>query len=1449
MKDLTPVVMNPYDRRDKIRTSAIQGVESLFPILGDHRDLEVNNLRVDKKDYSASDIKDAVLSGRTLGEQLKADVTIRDKNGQVIDVKKNHSLMRVPYFTPQNTFVVKGNEYVVRHQLRTMPGVYTRKRGNGELEASFNLAKGSNFRLSMDPEKGHMNMEYGSSKIPLYPVLRGMGMTHTDISKQWGSGVANQNQDAFDPKRDKHVDRLYKKLVPQRKVDSSLNTGEKVSVILDKYSNTLLDKETTKKTLGEAHTSVTPRSLLAASKKLLRVYKGEATSDERDSLEYQTLHSPEDFIRERLEHSGRNMRWKLKSKLDLTSKPEISKVLPSSTFTKPVDSFITTSQITTSPTQINPIALINDASSITRFGEGGIGSERAIPADVRTLHASHLGALDPFGTPESSKSGVDVRAAQHLYKDDRGRLHTILKNVRTSKNQFVPVSEIPRSTVAFSNQNTLSGSVDVLHKGKVTKVSPGKVDYQVPHSSVLYGVSTNLIPFLDSTQGNRAIMASKHVAQAVPLIGREAPLIQVGAPENSGYSSIEELVAKTIVLPTSPVSGRVTRVDDDFIHIRDSKGSPHKVVRFKDYPLASKTHINETPVVRRGDKVKKGQVLSDNNYTVDGVLALGKNLNVGYMAYRGLNSNDAVVISDAAADKLTSEHMVKRVLVLDNDLSLGDKKHAANFASRFTRDQYSNLKSGVVTPGTVLRSGDPIATAVRKAPPSVENEMFGRIHKSLRREYVDDSLVWEDPEDGEVVDVKQTGNRLAVTIKSKKRMKVGDKLTNRYGAKGVVSKIIPDAEMIQDASGSPIDLLWSSSGVISRINPGQIVETAAAKVAKKQGKPIVVQNFSNRDNVQWAKKLLKDNGLTDKEEVTDPITGKKIPNIMVGPQYVYKGFKSTDTNFSARGAGGSYDINQQPGRGGISGAKGMGRMEINGLLAHNARDILRENAVIKGTRNTEYWNAVRLGLPIPSATAPFAHNKFVSMLTGAGMRMNREGNQVSMAPLTNRDIRKMSSGVITSGKMVRAKDLRPEAGGLFDPGVTGGLTGQKWSHIELDEPVVSPVYRDSVRRILGFTNTELQDTVEKKGGGFIRESLKSIDIDGKIKSLTREVRTRSPGSSQDDALKQLKAFKALKSRGVRPEDAYILDAFPVLPPQFRPIVPGPKGDLLVSDVNHLYKDLALANEKMKEAKSLGLPDKDIGAMRAHLSDAVGAVAGLNDPVTDKSRAAAKKGIINTIAGTKRGFYNGKLISKRLDLTGRGTAAPDPSLGLDEVGLPEEMAWSMYQPFTIGNLVRRGHKAVRAKELVENRDPIAREALSREISQRPVILNRAPSLHKYSLVSAYPKMIPGKTIKVNPFIEAGMNLDYDGDALQLHLPATPGGVSDAKKMLISENIMGTRNRDSVQVFPELESVIGLYKGTTGTSSRPMQTFSSRREALEAYRKGDISLKDPVRLVND
>jgi DNA-directed RNA polymerase beta subunit len=1435
---LTPILMPPDKRRELTRNAALKGVESIFPIIGTHKEIHVNNTRVLPKNHGYDAHKKALMTGGSLVEPLVADVTIKDKKtGKILDRKKRHTLLQLPYATENHTFVVKGNEYMVKHQLRTKPGVYTRRRGNDDIESSFNLAKGQNFRMSMNPEKGHLYMEYGTSKIPAYPILRGMGMQHSDISKKWGTALADRNRDSFDSKRDDHINKLYTKVIRGNK-QVHTNTSDKIGAILSEYDRTEIDPETTKKTIGASHTKVGPNLLLQAGGKILDVYNGRAEEDERDSLQFQKVVSPEDFIQERLEKKRHELSFKYRNKADLIKDNSVDRILPAGSLSKTLTSFITNSQISQLPTQINPVEMLDSIQAITRVGEGGISDSRAVPDSVRSIHPSTFGVMDPYKTPDSGAIGVESRLSIAAHKDSKGNLFMPLTDLKTNKTIYMQASKMPDNVIAFPNQETSKGRVDVIKNGKVTKVKPKDVRYQIPSPAKMYSVATNMVPFLDSTQGNRIMMGGKYSTQSLPLVDREAPLVVSENPD--GPSTSMEFEVANSFLPKAGVSGTVTKVNKDAITIRSNDGSTVTRSLANNFPLASKTMLHHTPSVKVGDKVTRNSRLADSNFTKNGDLALGKNLKIGYVAYHGLNSNDAVVISEAAAKKMTSETLVKKVIPLDSDTQLNQKKHGANFPKVFNKDQYSNLTDGLIKPGTIVKPGDPLATVLRKSEPSRENQMFGRIHKSLRRQYSDDSLAWDKEAEGEVVDVVKSPKQVVITVKAKSPLKLGDKVSNRYGGKGVVSKILKDDEMLKDEAGKPLDMLWTSVGVVSRINPGQVVETALAKVAEKTGKQIKVPSFQKVNNVKFARDMLKKHGIKDKETLTDPVSGKKIPNIMVGPQYTYKLFKSTDTNFAARGIDGGYDLHQQPAKGGVTGAKGTGIMEINALLAHDARDIIKENATIKSSRNSEFWRAVQLNRPVKRPEASFVFDKFKGMLAGAGIKYKREQNQVSLAPLTDKEVLSMSNGEIKNGKMVKAKDLSAEAGGLFDTKVTGGTTGNKWGHIKLPEPVLNPVFKDATRRILGMSGTQLDNTLKLEGGAKVKSMLNSIDVKAESTKIKRQIGKLS-GSSLDNAIKTVKALDGLAKNNLKAGDAYTIKNLPVLPPTMRPLVAGKTGDLLISDVNHLYKDTLLAVDKLKEVKDLGLPDEDLQDMRSHLSQAVGAVIGMNEPVSENLKQSSTKGIINTISGTKTGYYNGKLYARKLNLTGRGTVAPDPSLGMDEIGMPEEMAWGMYQPFITKNLVKRGFSAVSAKQAVEDRAVSARNALLEETKIRPVIVNRAPTLHKHGLVTAFPKLVTGKTIQVNPFMEKGMGMDYDGDTLQVHLPATDRGIKDSKKMLLSNNTFGDRSRDTLLAKPEMESVAGIHMAlTTRKSSKPTVTFGNRRDALSAYRRGEISL---------
>lgn len=814
-------------------------------------------------------------------------------------------------------------------------------------------------------------------------------------------------------------------------------------------------------------------------------------------------------------------------------------------------------------------------------------------------------------------------------------------------------------------------------------------------------------------------------------------------------------------------------------HFKDEEDHVEKTAATKDdglirvpysqnFPFPSKTSLNHTLSVKPGDTVVAGQRMGDSNYTKDGVLALGRNLRVAYVPYYGLNSNDAVVISEACAKKLTSEHVYREVFSIPVGMEFSKERHQFYYGTKYSPAQYAVLDThGVIKKGVRVSPKDLLVCGLVKTQVVGTDAILGRISKALAKPYQEVALTWNHGTPGEVIDVVRTGSQIAVLVKTIEQMQVGDKLAGRHGNKGVVAKILPDHEMLKDEAGNTLDLLLTSAGVISRINPSQVLETSLGKVVEKTGKPIIFDNNTPRNLEAWTAEQLKKHGIKDKEHLYDPILKRHIKGadgegVFVGRQFIYKLFKSTDTNFSGHGVG-PYDLNEQPLKtGGEESAKGIGKMEFDALIAHNARNFLREASALKGQKNDEFWRAIQLGLPLPAAKSPFAFKKFVGMLEGAGLKVDQRGSKFQLLPMTDKDIVARSTGAIKKPETLIAKNLRPEPGGLFDARLTGGPQGTLYSHIDLHEPIPHPVFKEPVRRLLGLTEKGFDEKLRAHGGTWFYNELKALDTDQKLKDLHVKLKT-AKGADLNDTVKQIKYLDALNAHGYKPHDAYVVSKVPVVPPVFRPIIPQPNnpGELMVADANKLYMHVMDSNHTLKNTAL----ESDIGKHRRQVFNAVAALYGTEDVENDELRGQSVKGFLSNIAGVgtpKGGFFQRKVIRKTQDVSGRGTAVPDPTLGMDNVGIPEQMLWQMYDKLIIARMVRQGHTALEAKEAVLKKTPAAKAVLMQEIGERPVMINRAPTLHRWSIVAAYPVPVQGKTIRVNPFIEKGLNLDYDGD---------------------------------------------------------------------------------------
>lgn len=371
-------------------------------------------------------------------------------------------------------------------------------------------------------------------------------------------------------------------------------------------------------------------------------------------------------------------------------------------------------------------------------------------------------------------------------------------------------------------------------------------------------------------------------------------------------------------------------------------------------------------------------------------------------------------------------------------------------------------------------------------------------------------------------------------------------------------------------------------------------------------------------------------------------------------------------------------------------------------------------------------------------------------------------------------------------------------------------------------------------------------TVEEPltGPEAILNALQKIDID-QLEQEQREIVRANKKSKRPGAVKILNIIEGLRRNELAPGDLMV-SRVPVIPPAFRPF--SVMGNTFVAgDANELYATLIkLKRAQAEEAGEFG--DENTGESKLAIYDAVKATYGYGDPVDPKSRQRGVSGFLKKITGTnpKLSFFQSKLIGKPQDSVARGVITVDPDLSLDEIGIPEEMAWKMYAPYIQKRLVRMGMSPGKALQDVKNRTSHAGKALEMEVKDRPVIYSRAPSWHKYNVISGKPKLITGATIKINPLVTTGLNADFDGDTINLHVPSQSDAVKEAWDILMpSRMLFATRDRESVVPKLKHEQVLG---GFAAQQRKPLKkhVFTNEQEALNAINTGQVSLSDEIEI---
>ena len=432
---------------------------------------------------------------------------------------------------------------------------------------------------------------------------------------------------------------------------------------------------------------------------------------------------------------------------------------------------------------------------------------------------------------------------------------------------------------------------------------------------------------------------------------------------------------------------------------------------------------------------------------------------------------------------------------------------------------------------------------------------------------------------------------------------------------------------------------------------------------------------------------------------------------------------------------------------------------------------------------------------------------------------------------------------------------------VIQPGAFEGRTdeqGDEYNGSHKMDLLTEEEYLDIVENKLGAENDLLEDTdpnkfIAKMGAEAVYDLLAGLDLD----SLSYELRDRANNDSSQqrktEALKRLQVVEAFRgSKGVNRPEWMIMKIIPVTPPELRPLVPLDGGRFATSDLNDLYRRVIIRNNRLKRLVEIKAPEVILRNEKRMLQEAV-------DSLFDNSRKSSAvksdanrplKSLSDSLKG-KQGRFRQNLLGKRVDYSARSVIVVGPELKMGECGLPKLMAAELYKPFIIRKLIERGIvKTVKsAKKIVDRREPVIWDILENVMKGHPVMLNRAPTLHRLGIQAFQPKLIEGKAIQLHPLACTAFNADFDGDQMAVHLPLSNEAILEAQVLMLqSHNILNPANGAPITV-PSQDMVLGLYyitKLRPGAKGSGL-SFYGDEEAIIAYNEGKCDLHAPVKVI--
>ena len=740
---------------------------------------------------------------------------------------------------------------------------------------------------------------YDFGKVGRYKVNKRLG---TELLKS--AGLDNEE-----------AQKVYPAVAPgvvDEEAIRSLLPEEKAEKVIEVLGNRALNNE----------------DLLAIVRKVILVNRGRDTVDDIDHLGNRRVKGVGELIQNQFRIGLMRMERVVRERMTLTeAETAMAQALVNvRPIVAAIKEFFGGSQLSQFMDQTNPLAELTHKRRLSTLGPGGLSRERA-GFDVRDVHHSHYGRICPIETPEGPNIGLLGSLATYSIINEYGFIETPYRRVLTevpcdsqellgktltekvmgtngkaiakagrviskalatrikkldgvtvkvepfvsSKIDYLAADEEEQYVIAQANspldeQNQFTTDRIEARFGDSTRIeTPERVDFMDVSPKQIVSVSTALIPFLEHDDANRALMGSNMQRQAVPLLRPESPLIGTGMEAYVAKDSGQVCVAAA--------DGIVVSVSGDAIMVKENEGGLREYSLLKFMRSNQGTCINQRPIVQKGDKVRRGQVLADSSSTEEGELALGQNVLCAFMSWEGYNYEDAIIISERVVreDKFTSIHIEKHE-VEARDTKLGPEEITQDIPNVGEESLADLDEEGIIRIGAVVGPGDIL---VGKITPKGETELTAE-EKLLRaifgekaREVKDTCLRVPHGEQGKVIDVKKftrddkdelapgVNQMVRVWVAHTRKIAEGDKMAGRHGNKGVIAVILPEEEMPFLPDGTPIDIVLNPIGVPSRMNLGQILETHLGLAAQALGFKVTTPVFDGASDTSIEDALSK----------------------------------------------------------------------------------------------------------------------------------------------------------------------------------------------------------------------------------------------------------------------------------------------------------------------------------------------------------------------------------------------------------------------------------------------------------------------------------------------------------------------------------------------------------------------------------------------------------------